>query len=273
MKSSVPEVSAGKGEERLGHKPITPLQNGAVYGPIQSRRLGVSLGINPLPVSYKFCDFDCVYCQYGWTPEKSSGEKIKKAAELLREIRTALEYHKDLGTRIQCLTIAGNGEPTIYPEFTALVCGLIEMRNQLFPGVRIGILSDASQSHRPEIRKALELLDDRYMKLDAGTEAKIREINKPKGDFDFERMVQVLGEMKDIVIQSLFVQGSHDNTGHEDIRVWIEKIRLIKPKEVQVYSIDRGPADPGLVKVSAGQLQEIADLCQKMTGVKSVVFD
>ncbi len=272
MKLSTPERPAAFQTPRGEAKPLTPLQETAVYGPIHSRRLGWSLGINPLPVSYKFCDFDCVYCQYGWTPSKGNGEKLKRAPELLNEIRAAFEKHKKAGTPVDCITIAGNGEPVIHPDFLELVRGLTALRNEFYPGVKIGILSDSSQVHRAEIREALNLLDERYMKLDGGKEAVLK-INKPRGDFDFDRMVEALAGLSDIVIQSLFTQGSFDNTKPEDIQSWIQAVAKIRPREVQVYSIDRGPADPGLKKVSAARLREIAVVCEKNTGIRSVVFE
>ena len=258
--------------ERGSAKPITPLQAGAVYGPIRSRRLGNSLGINPLPSTYKFCDFDCVYCQYGWTPEKGTGEKLKRAPELLVEIQKAFAKHQSDGTQIHCITFAGNGEPTVHPDFSELVKGVLGLRNQYFPNAKVGILSDSGQIHRPEIKQALEWLDERYMKLDAGIPELVKEINKPRGGFDYERMIVALSSLKDIVVQSLFMQGSHDNTKPEHLEAWVSAVKKINPREVQVYSIDRGPADPGLIQVSKEKLQEIAKFCQSKTGVKSVVF-
>ncbi len=257
----------------LSSKPLTPLQTGAVYGPIHSRRLGHSLGINPLPVSYKFCDFDCVYCQYGWTPAKGTGEKLKRAPELLQEIEHSFEHHQKIKTPVDCITIAGNGEPTIHPDFPALVEGLIGLRDRFYSEVKVGILSDSSQAHRPEIREALEMLEERYMKLDAGHAELHAAINKPRGDFDFDRMVNALRGLRNIVIQGLFMQGSFDNTQPEDIDRWVETVGFIQPREVQVYTIDRGPADPGLRVVPEEKLREIAVQCQSMTGVPSVVYD
>ncbi len=273
MKSSVLEPPANFLTGLKPTKPISELQDSVVYGPIHSRRLGCSLGINPLPVSYKFCDFDCVYCQYGWTPEKGNGEKLKRAPELLNEIEKSFQYHRRVGTPVKCITLAGNGEPTIHPDFAALVDGIINLRDSIFPDVKVGILTDSSQAHRPEIRATLEKLDDRYMKLDAGLRETIERINKPRGNFDFDRMVKALSQMSDIVVQSLFMWGSFDNTTEAELDAWIEKIKMIRPREVQVYTIDRGTADPGLRKVPVERLREIAQICQSATGVPSVVFD
>ena len=253
-------------------KPLSPLQDGAVYGPIHSRRLGYSLGINPLPASYKFCDFDCVYCQYGWTPSKGTGEKIKRADELLTEIRSSFASHKSQDTPVNCLTIAGNGEPTLYPEFPEFIFGLVKLRDEFYPGVPIGILSDSSQVYRPEIRAALTLIEERYMKLDGGDEEKVREINRPRGGFTFERTVTALSFMKNIVIQSLFLQGAYGNTDEAALEKWAAVIAKIKPDEVQVYTLDRGTPAKGLLKVSREKLREIAEFCQRKTGIKSVVF-
>lgn len=253
-------------------KPLSPLQDGAVYGPIHSRRLGHSLGINPLPASYKFCDFDCVYCQYGWTPSKGTGEKIKRAAELLTEIRSSFASHKSQGTPVNCLTIAGNGEPTLHPDFPDFIEGLVKLRDEFYPGVRIGILSDSTQAHRPEIRTALAKIDERYMKLDGGEETKVREINRPRGNYSFERTVTALATMKSIVIQSLFLQGSYGNTDEASLEKWAAAIVRIQPDEVQVYTLDRGTPAKGLLKVSREKLREIAQFCERKTGIKAVVF-
>ena len=255
-----------------------PLQSSAVYGPIHSRRFGASLGINPLPVTYKFCDFDCVYCQYGWTPgpgnkAKGTNEKLKSARELLAEIKRSFQKFAAEEVRIDVITIAGNGEPTLHPEFLNFTKGLLRLRDQHFPGRPIGILSDSSQCHRPEIKEALEALDERCMKLDAADEETIRLINKPRGGFELQKTISALRNLKGFVIQSLFVKGSVNNAKPEQIDCWIEAIRLIAPRSVQVYTIDRPPADSGVQPVSTERLREIAGLCEKRTGIRSEVFD
>lgn len=265
-------LAADPAENLKVTKPISPLQDGAVYGPIYSRRLGTSLGINPLPASYKFCDFDCVYCQYGWTPSKGTGEKIKRAPELFEEIRSSFASHKSQGTPVNCLTIAGNGEPTLHPDFPEFIDGLVKLRDEFYPGVNIGILSDSTQAHRPEIRAALTKIDERYMKLDAGDETKVREINRPRGNYSFERTVDALSSMKNIVIQTLFMQGTYNNYSADDLEKWAAAIVKIRPDEVQVYTLDRGTPAKGLLKASREKLREIAEFCEKKTGIKAVVF-
>ena len=277
-----------------------PLQDGAVYGPIHSRRFGNSLGINPLPVTYKFCDFDCVYCQYGWTPRplnptdsrtaesstrsgmraprsenniKKTNEKLKPLSILLGEIETSFAKFKREETSIHVITIAGNGEPTLYPDFLNLTKGILNLRDRYFPNVKVGILSDSSQAHRPEIKAALQMLDERCMKLDAGDSETIEKINKPAGGFDLKRTMEALRNLDDITVQSMFIQGSYDNTHSKQIDAWIEAVQFVKPSSVQVYTIDRPPADSGIKTVPLTRLNEIASMCQKRTGISTEVFD
>ncbi|MBI1977161.1 MAG: radical SAM protein [Candidatus Omnitrophica bacterium] len=277
-----------------------PLQDAAVYGPIHSRRYGHSLGINPLPVTYKFCDFDCVYCQYGWTPQplpptaarteessaqtelralrpgspaKKTNERLKSLAQLISEIESAFQRFKAQRTPIDVMTIAGNGEPTLYPRFLRFVQELIQLRNRYFPNVKIGILSDSTQCHRLEIKQALELLDERCMKLDAGDQEIVGQINKPIGKFNFEKMLAALKALHSVTIQSLFVQGSCGNATPKQIDHWIRAIDFVQPSSVQVYTIDRPPADSGIRVVPVERLREIAELCEKRTGISTEVFD
>ena len=160
----------------------------------------------------------------------------------------------------------------MHPDFSEFIQGLVKLRDELYPGVRIGILSDSSQVYRPEIRAALSLIDERYMKLDGGDEEKVREINRPRGGFTFERTVTALASMKNIVIQSLFLQGSYGNTDEASLEKWAAAIVRIQPDEVQVYTLDRGTPAQGLLKVSREKLREIAEFCRRKTGIKAIVF-
>src|SRR3990167_8967447 len=185
-----------------------PLQAPVVYGPIHSRRLGNSLGINVLPVSHKVCSSNCVYCQYGWTePRNASGERLKRAAALLTEIEDAFRTHAEAGTPVDCITLAGNGEPTLHPDLEDLVAGIKRLREDYFPKAGVGILTDATQITRPSVRRAPAPLDVRYMKFDAANEATWQRINLPLVKTIFQDMLAALRAMPDIVLQSMFIQG------------------------------------------------------------------
>ena len=185
-----------------------PLQHSVVYGPIHSRRLGMSLGINVLPVEEKFCLSSCVYCQYGATNlEKMASVRIPPAKVILGEIRKEFERKASEKIRIEAITLSGNGEPTLHPELEEIISEIRQLRDQYFPKVRIGILSDSSRVHLSRVRNALELLDDRYMKLDAGDAESFRIINQPQVRVDWEAMVNGLKQLSSVTIQSLFIHG------------------------------------------------------------------
>ena len=244
-----------------------------VYGPVQSRRLGSSLGINPLPVSYKLCSSNCVYCQYGWTLPSHPTDAIKRAPELLNLIDEAFQEHVKLGTPVDCITLAGNGEPTLHPDLEELVVGIKALRDRYFPAAKVGILSDATQVHRPQVLRALQQLDVRYMKVDAGDEAMWRTINLPLGDADWTRMIEGLKRLPEIILQSMFIHGSCDNTEDGHIERWIELVAALRPLSVQVYTIDRAPADAGVVKVPRERLEAIAARLTAQTGIPADVYD
>ena len=250
-----------------------PLQDSVVYGPIRSRRLGASLGVNILPMSRKVCSSDCAYCQYGWTTREPSREPLPRAPELLGEIDVALRAHAQAGTRVDCITLAGNGEPTLHPELLELVIGLKALRDAHFAGAQVGILSDATQVMRPRVREALGYLDARYMKFDAADEATWRRINQPLVPVDFEAMLEGLRTLPEIVLQSMFIQGAYDNTDEPHLQRWVEAVGRIRPRSVHVYTVDRGTAAPGITEVPRATLQAIASRLTAATRIPADVFD
>ncbi len=251
-----------------------PLQETTVYGPIHSRRLGDSLGINVLPTSHKVCSSNCVYCQYSWTlPGNVSGQRLKRAPILLAEIEDAFRFHAAQQTPVDCITLAGNGEPTLHPDLVELVAGLKRLRDRYFPSAKVGILTDATQITRPRVREALALLDVRYMKFDAADEATWQRINLPLANVSFSAIIEALRAMPDIILQSMFIRGSYDNTDAAHIERWVQAVGTIKPLSVQVYTIDRGTAAPGILEVPRAQLQVIADRLTVATGIPADVFD
>ncbi len=251
----------------------TPLQSEIVYGPLQSRRFGASLGINLLPIDQKLCNFDCPYCQYGES-------RLEKPAffPTLNEMESAISAffnrHKNKSSKISWITIAGNGEPTLYPKFPEAIDQLISLRNQFLPGVPIGILSNSSTCHRPEIYGALSRLDGRYMKLDAGSSWKFWSVNKPSEGVRWEEMIEGLRRLKNTVLQSLFFTGHYmQNTSEETVRDWIETVKTIQPGFVQIYSLSRPPGDSRILPVSPSVLGQISEELTAKTGIPSSVFE
>ena len=174
---------------------------------------------------------------------------------------------------MDCITLAGNGEPTLHPDLEELIVGIKHLRGQYFPSAKVGILSDATQLHRSEVARALRLLDVRYMKVDAGDEAMWRAINLPLGDADWTRMIQGLKRLPGIILQSMFIQGSCDNTREDHLDRWIALAGELRPLSVQVYTVDRAPADSGVVKVPRERLEAIASRLTAQTGIPADVYD
>jgi wyosine [tRNA(Phe)-imidazoG37] synthetase (radical SAM superfamily) len=248
------------------------LQSGIVYGPVLSRRLGHSLGINILPSKYKLCSFNCRYCQYGWTrrPTLQPTEEIwdlptpRDVVAALEQSLRKIARHR---TRIDSLTFSGNGETTLHPDFGEIVDSVKSLRDQYLPHINLAILSNASRIGQKEVRDALEKLDLKIMKLDAGSEALVHELNGPAPPFYLGEIVAGLKQLKDVIIQSLFVQGRLTNSDPESIEVWLEKLREIQPSLVQVYTLDRSPADERLWKVNMATLQWIVSQVRWRAGV------
>jgi wyosine [tRNA(Phe)-imidazoG37] synthetase (radical SAM superfamily) len=259
-------------EDRSVAQPCLPLQEGVIYGPVNSRRLGRSLGVNPLGNEGKHCNFNCVYCQYGWTPETLRPENLPTAAGILRQLRSAFENLKSSGEPFDCITFAGNGEPTLHPEFAAIVEGVLELRGRFFPEVRVGILSNSATLGVAGVREALLRLDRRYMKLDAGTDSGIDRVNRPRGPLDMDRLTAGLRELRPLIVQSIFIGGPDGNDSPEAVASWIERLKAIGPEDVYVYSVSRGTADKKVQKVLRPALEAIAARV-RAAGLPARVFD
>lgn len=256
-----------------------PLQQGIVYGPVRSRRLGLSLGLNLLPDEAKACSLNCRYCQYSWTGLlTASPEKIRPFLPSREEVRAAVEraLHELLrrGTPPDVLTFSGNGEATLHPDFPAIVDDLLILRDRLAPACRTAILSNATTVDREEIRKALLCLDDPILKLDAGREETFRRLNGPAPTVHFASILDGLKALGSAaVLQSLFVQGAVDNAAPGEVEAWLEAVASIGPRYVQIYTLDRGPADRGLLPVDRERLDAIARTLTERTGVLGRVYE
>jgi wyosine [tRNA(Phe)-imidazoG37] synthetase (radical SAM superfamily) len=252
---------------------LLPLQVDILYGPVNSRRLGRSLGINLMPGAYKLCSFNCVYCHYGWTKEHTLDvhaclsdlptldrvlERIKLAA------RSALDF--------DYLTFSGNGEPTLYPWFAELVREVVRLRDQYRPQAKVALLSNSTGLMRPQVRDSLRLIDLAVLKLDAGTQETFRQVNRPAKGIDFARVLDCLASASNICLQTALVDGTPSNVSQAELDAYFEQIARIRPGEVHLYSIDRPVPNPHLVRVPPHRLQEIARRGEQQTGVRMRAF-
>ena len=236
-----------------------------VYGPIRSRRLGVSLGINLMPTTAKLCTFDCVYCECGWNADHPGKRRFNAREDVREMLAMTLEKMVGEGTPPDVITFAGNGEPTMHPEFEAIIDDTIAMRDKYCPSAKVSVLSNATQIHREDVRRALQRVDNNILKLDSAFDATVQLMNKPQGAYTVARTVELLKAFNgDLIVQTMFLRGEYlgqrvDNTTEEEVSAWLELIAEIKPKQVMVYSLDRDTPCKSLVKVEKDELRKIAD--------------
>jgi wyosine [tRNA(Phe)-imidazoG37] synthetase (radical SAM superfamily) len=243
--------------------PLPPLEH-IVYGPVRSRRLGRSLGINLLPAGVKVCNMNCAYCQYGWTrgdrrsTVRSTGWPAPSRIQAVvgRRLNLAAERNE----LIDRLTVAGHGEPTLHPAFEDVAERLCWIRDQMAPRIRLAILSNSTTAAWPDVRRGLNLFDERYMKLDAGDPITYARINGPGTSVG--AIVDALSGLPRIIVQAMFVTdiaGQADNTTKGAIGEWLGALEQISPFKVHIYTIDRPPALSSLRPVTSQRLREIAE--------------
>ena len=245
-----------------------------IFGPVKSRRLGVSLGVNLLPTDVKVSSFDCIYCECGRTPkeykEKVTLPKRDKVREKLETMLKEMVVNNQLP---DVITFAGNGEPTLHPEFAGIIDDTIELRDQLTPNARIAVLSNATMLHKKPVFNALLKIKDNIQKLDSAFEETVRLLDSPNKNFSLNKVVQQLADFNGkVIIQTMFVRGSYngnkiDNTTEKEISEWLKLLQKIHPKQVMIYTIDRDTPINTLEKVSVEELNFIAKR------VKNIGFD
>jgi wyosine [tRNA(Phe)-imidazoG37] synthetase (radical SAM superfamily) len=240
-----------------------PLQEHIVYGPVRSRRLGRSLGVNVLPLGMKVCNMNCAYCQYGWTRGQKPRGRPKAwptPAQIGSAVVARLRRAEHDDEALDRLTVAGHGEPTLHPDFEDIVERLVDIRDRLAPKLRLAILSNSTTASWPSVRRALSAFDERYMKLDAGdpiTYARVNGLGTSIGD-----IVDALRDLPRVVVQAMFVRdgtGQVDNTTEGAVHEWLGAIDAIQPSRVHIYTIDRPAALEGLKPVPVRRLREIAE--------------
>ena len=233
------------------------------YGPIHSRRLGVSLGMEIMPLEHKLCTFDCVYCECGWNekvdhPKLPTREEVRAALEA--KLRAILPE-----TTPDVITFSGNGEPTLHPDFLGIIEDTCALRDRYCPAAKVSVLSNSTQLGRPEVVQALRLCDNRILKLDAGTDEMMRRIDQPvNSSLTVERIVEWLAAFNgDFTLQTCFLRGSHnglviDNTTPEELDAWYSAVEKLRPKQIMIYVIDRKTPEEHLEKISREEMERIA---------------
>ena len=248
----------------------TLLFNQIVYGPVHSRRLGVSLGINLSPADGKRCTFDCIYCECGLNEERRTHTPAPSKENVKNALTEKLTQMKTEGLCPDVITFSGNGEPTLHPDFAEIIADTLAVRNQLCPSAKVAVLSNSTMLHKEEVIQALCKVDENLMKFDAANDELIRRIDQPAiHDFTAEKLIDHLCRFNGkLTIQTMFLQGEHsgeriDNTHNEDVEQWIEALKKIRPQKVMIYTISRETPIKSLQKVPLKKLEEIADKVRK----------
>ena len=235
-----------------------------IFGPVNSRRLGYSLGINLLPVNSKNCTFNCVYCECGWNPEANFDAVLGKHETIIRELESRLIEIKENNEQIDVFTFAGNGEPTLHPKFLEIVTDVVSLRDKYFPGKKIAVLSNSTMLWNPRVTMALKKVDMPILKLDSAVEATFWVLNNPGSGFNYDKHILNLKKFKhNHYIQTMFLRGvvnniKVDNTTRTELDELIKLLIELNPKKVMIYSLDRQPPAENLEKISLVELERIA---------------
>lgn len=242
----------------------TFLNDSPVFGPVKSRRLGLSLGVNMMPATGKICTFDCIYCENGFNRDRRCTERHNSAATVLTALENELRTMADTETLPDVITFAGNGEPTAAPEFPAAIEGAVRLRDELAPTSKIAVLSNGTFADRPAVHDALMLVDDNILKLDTVDPAFIELLDQPVGAYDVEHQIETFASFNGhVIVQTMFLTGSYrgqnlDNTDDVHVEPWLEALKRIRPQAATIYTVARDTPAQGLSKASATSLDAIA---------------
>ena len=236
-----------------------------VYGPIHSRRLGISLGMNLFPTDGKLCTFDCIYCECGYNKDHCPHEKMPRREEVREALARKLDEMRADGKVPDVITFAGNGEPTMHPDFAGIIDDTIAIRDQHCPSAKIAVLSNSTMLGKEDVFQALCKIEDNIMKLDSVLDKRIRQINVPnQPSFCFAELLKNLCRFEGkVIIQTMFLHGERDgepvdNLGEEEVAGWIAALKQIRPKQVMIYTIDRATPLQTLRKATKDELDAIA---------------
>lgn len=252
----------------------TILFNEIVFGPIISRRLGISLGMNLLPYDGKLCSFDCIYCECGYNKDFKTKTKLPTRENVKAALDDKLSKMKANNDKLDVITFAGNGEPTLHPQFAEIIDDTIELRDKYYPEAKISVLSNAMHVDKEKVFEALKKVDNNILKLDSAFMDTIRIVDRPNSpSYSVEKQIEHFKRFEgNFILQTMFLKGTHegqaiDNTTEEEVLAWLEIIKETKPREVMIYTIDRETPSKTIEKVSIERLKEIGEKVNQL-GIK-----
>lgn len=237
-----------------------------IFGPVHSRRLGVSLGINLLPEDGKFCTFDCIYCECGFNKDHRPHRKFPTRQQVREALESRLLDMQQNGPKPDVLTFAGNGEPTSHPHFAEIIEDTLALRDHYFPLAKVSVLSNSTFIHKPDVFAALSKVDNNILKLDTVDAGYIDEVDRPTGHYDLQGIIKGMKAFKGkLIIQTMFMKGKHqgrdvDNTTDNYVLPWLETVKEIAPRQVMIYTIDRETPEHDLCKAAPEELDKIGEL-------------
>ncbi len=243
-----------------------------VFGPVHSRRLGTSLGINLLPRNGKLCNFDCIYCECGWNSDGRSGEPLPTPDEIAEALEARLRELKRSGAALDSITFSGHGEPTLHPQFARIVDRTLELGSMYFPGVAVSVLSNGTMLHRDDVVEALKKISAPILKLDVPYDGPAGIVNRPQGGYHVAEVVENMKKFNGAFILQTMMLGSGEfdfRTDAQALSAWKDIVRSLRPQAVMVYSLDRPAPRQGLEKISRGQMREmLSDLIDEGINIK-----
>lgn len=246
------------------------LFNNIIFGPVKSRRLGVSLGVNLLPVDAKICSFDCIYCECGFNTTMRESP-LPTREQVYVTLETKLQEMVAANELPDVITFAGNGEPTLHAQFEGIIDDTIALRDRYCPEAKVSVLSNSTRMHKPAIFRALQRVDNNILKFDSAIDKTVQRLDRPSGkQFSVEWQLEQFRKFNgNLIIQTLFLRGKLadgiiDNTTEEEVSAWLEALQIIRPKQVMIYSIDRETPTKGLEKISLETLNLIAARVRKV---------
>ena len=230
-----------------------------VFGPISSRRLGTSLGVNILPSKGKLCNFDCVYCECGWNKDGEDDRTLPRYDQVAEALETRLSELSERGIQVDSITFSGNGEPTMNPDFALIIDKTIELRNKFFPQAKVSVLSNATLVGHESVFEALRKVDNPIMKIDASSDELIGMINKPTGYYKIDKVVEGLKKFNgEFILQTMFLRSDDfDTLTAEALSAWMDIVRELRPREIMVYTIDRETPDKSLRRYTVDEMTKM----------------